>query len=158
MAKLFESPVPTIFDFSLLCDIHKSIFQDIYDWAGQIRKGEFLLKGVSIFCRGSLIKTNADIIFGNLANEKYLYNLKKKDFISRMAYYVGEINALHPFREGNGRTLREFFRQLSSNAGYILDFSKTDKEQLLIADINALNGKYRDLMNILRKTINRKHG
>ena len=55
LAKLFESPTPNKFDFSLLCNIHKSIFQDIYNWAGQIRKGEFLLKGVSIFCRGSLI-------------------------------------------------------------------------------------------------------
>ena len=59
---------------------------------------------------------------------------------------MGEINALHPFREGNGRTLREFFRQLSLNAGYILDFGKTNKEQLLIADINALNGHYCELI------------
>ena len=156
LAKLFEAPISNKFDFSLLCDIHKSIFQDIYDWAGEIRRGEFLLKGVSIFCRGSLIKYNADIIFENLANEKYLCNLNKKLFISRMAYYMGEINALHPFREGNGRTLREFFRQLSLNAGFLLDFRKIDKEQLLIADINALNGNYGDLINILGKAI-KKH-
>jgi cell filamentation protein len=69
---------------------------------------------------------------------------------------MGEINALHPFREGNGRTLREFFRQLSFNAGYLLDFSKTDKDKLLIADINALNGNYCDLMDILENAINLK--
>ena len=149
LAKLFESPISNKFDFSLLCDIHKSIFQDIYDWAGQIRRGEFFSKGVSIFCRGSLIKYNADIIFGKLANEKYLCNLNKKLFISRMAYYMGEINALHPFREGNGRTSREFFRQLALHTDYLLDFSLTKKEDLLAADINAFNGVYDDLIALL---------
>ncbi len=70
-----------------------------------------------------------------------------------MAYYMGEINALHPFREGNGRTAREFFRQLSLNAKYTLDFSKTEKEELLTADIEAFNGKYDKLINILEKVI-----
>ena len=66
---------------------------------------------------------------------------------------MGEINALHPFREGNGRTAREFFRQLSLNAKYTLDFSKTKKEELLTADIEAFNGKYDKLMKILEKAI-----
>ena len=153
LIEFFILPVPKIFDFALYCDIHRSIFEDIYSWAGQIRKGEFLLKGISIFCRGSLLLSNADKIFGNLAYKKYLCNLDKSDFIYKMAYYMGEINALHPFREGNGRTLREFFRQLSLNAGYMLDFSKTNKDKLLIADINALNGNYNDLIKILDKAI-----
>ena len=153
LMEFFVLPVPKIFDFVLYCNIHKRIFKDIYTWAGQVRKGEFLSKGVSLFCRGSLVKSNADKIFGNLSNEKYLCNLNKREFISKMAYFMGEINALHPFREGNGRTLREFFRQLSLNAGYTLDFSKTDKNKLLIADINALNGDYNDLIKILDKTI-----
>jgi cell filamentation protein len=156
LAQLFESKIPNNFDFLLLCNIHKSIFQDIYTWAGQIRNGEFFSKGVSIFCRGSLIKSNADIIFGNIAKEKYLCTMNKQSFISRTAYYMGEINALHPFREGNGRTLREYFRQLSLNAGYLLDFSKTNKEKLLIADINALNGNYCNLISILEKAISKK--
>jgi cell filamentation protein len=70
-----------------------------------------------------------------------------------MAYYMGEINALHPFREGNGRTAREFFRQLSLNANFTLDFSKIEKEELLIADIEAFNGKYEKLIQILEKII-----
>ena len=153
LTELFTLPIANTFDFSLLCNIHQSIFIDIYDWAGKIRTGEFLSKGVSLFCRGSLIKYNADIIFKNLAGENYLCNLDKKSLISRMAYYMGEINALHPFREGNGRTLREYFRQLTYNAGYTLDFSRTDKDKLLIADINALNGNYNDLIKILDEAI-----
>jgi cell filamentation protein len=111
--------------------MHKIIFEDIYEWAGQIRRGDFLSKGNSIFLLG----------------------LNKSKFIERMAYYMGEINALHPFREGNGRTAREFFRQLSLNAKYTLDFSKTGKDDLLTADIDAFNGKYDRLVDILGKVI-----
>jgi cell filamentation protein len=70
-----------------------------------------------------------------------------------MAYYMREINALHPFREGNGRTAKEFFRQLSLNTKYTLDFSKTEKEKLLTADIEAFNGVYEKLILILEKII-----
>jgi cell filamentation protein len=82
-----------------------------------------------------------------------LCGLDKSEFIEKMAYYMGEINALHPFREGNGRTAREFFRQLSLNAKYPLDFSKTEKKKLLIADIEAFNGSYEKLIRILEKII-----
>ncbi|MDR2601161.1 MAG: Fic family protein [Spirochaetaceae bacterium] len=101
-------------------------------------KGDFLSKGNSIFCRGQYIIENANRIFGNIFGEKYLHGLSKSNFIERMAYYMGEVNALHPFREGNGRTAREFFRQLSLNANYILDFSKIEKEELLEADIGLV--------------------
>jgi cell filamentation protein len=63
-------------------------------------------------------------MFDNLSKEKYLYELEKTKFTDRLAYYMGEVNALHPFREGIGRTCREFFRQLSLNANYVLDFAK----------------------------------
>ena len=149
LLKLFQSPVPDKFNFLLLCKIHKTIFEDIYAWAGQTRQGDFLSKGASIFCRGSLIKSSANTIFINLAGEKYLDNLEKPGFISRMAYYMGEINALHPFREGNGRVSREFFRQLALHANYLLDFSLIKKEDLLAADINAFNGVYDDLITLL---------
>jgi cell filamentation protein len=153
LLKLFNMPIINEFNFETLCKIHKFIFEDIYEWAGQIRRGNFLSKGNSIFCRGSYIAENAKIIFENIIKENNLLGLNKSEFIKRMAYYMGEINALHPFREGNGRTAREFFRQLSLNAKYTLDFSKTEKEELLTADIEAFNGKYDKLINILEKII-----
>jgi len=155
LLKLFNFPVPTEFDFALLCNIHKIIFEDIYSWAGQIRKGDFLSKGSSIFCRGSLIQINAKTIFGSLAGENYLCGLDKQAFISRMAYYMGEVNALHPFREGNGRTSREFFRQLALHSNYLLDFNNTSKNDLLVADINAFNGVYDNLIAILDGAVRR---
>jgi cell filamentation protein len=149
LLKLYNMPIINEFNLDALCKIHKIIFEDIYEWAGQIRRGDFLSKGNSIFCRGPYIVENAKTIFKNIKSEKYLSGINKQDFIKRMAYYMGEINALHPFREGNGRTAREFFRQLSLNAKYKLDFSKMEKEELLIADIEAFNGKYNKLIKIL---------
>jgi len=151
---LYNMPVIEIFNFNNLCKIHKTIFEDIYEWAGLARHGDFLSKGNSIFCRGQYIMENANKIMKNLQKENSLYGLAKSKFIEKTAYYMGEINALHPFREGNGRTCREFFRQLSLNANYTLDFSKTDKEELLTADIEAFNGKYEKLIKILEKAIN----
>jgi cell filamentation protein len=146
-------PLMNEFSFETLCKIHKIIFEDIYEWAGQIRRGDFLSKGSSIFCRGPYIVENTKIIFGNILKENDLLGLNKSKFIEKMAYYMGEINALHPFREGNGRTAREFFRQLSLNAKYTLNFSKMEKEELLTADIEAFNGKYDKLISILKKVI-----
>jgi cell filamentation protein len=153
---IYTMPIMKVYDLNNLCKIHKIIFEDIYEWAGQIRKGDFLSKGGSIFCRGQYIAENANKIFGNILEEKYLYGLKKVKFIERTAYYMGEVNALHPFREGNGRTCREFFRQLSLNANYILDFSQTEKDELLEADIEAFNGQYGKLIKILDKAVSVK--
>ena len=153
LLKFYNLPLMSELNFDTLCKIHKIIFEDIYEWAGQIRRGDFLSKGSSIFCRGPYIVENAKIVFENIKKENYLLGLSKPKFIKRMAYYMGEINALHPFREGNGRTAREYFRQLSINAKYKLDFSKMRKEELLTADIEAFNGKYDKLMKILEKVI-----
>jgi cell filamentation protein len=150
---LYNTPIFEKFDFDCLCKIHEAIFSDLYEWAGQIRHGDFFSKGNSIFCRGMYIAENASKIFSNLFSENNLCELKKQFFIERTAYYMGEINALHPFREGNGRTLREFFRQLSLNANFILDFSTTENQILLLADIEAFNGQYERLIKILDKAI-----
>jgi cell filamentation protein len=150
---LYNMPIEGLFNLDHLCNIHKIIFEDIYEWSGKIRKGEFLTKGSSIFCRGQYLKENADKIFNQLQDEKLLRNLSRDNFIKRLAYFMGETNALHPFREGNGRTSREYFRQLSLNANYILDFSKINKDKLLIADIEAFNGFYEKLIKILNKAI-----
>jgi cell filamentation protein len=150
---VYNMPIMKVYDLNTLCKIHKIIFENIYEWAGQIRKSDFLSKGGSIFCRGQYIAENANKIFGNILEGKCLCGLKKTKFIERIAYYMGEVNALHPFREGNGRTCREFFRQLSLNANYILDFSQTEKDELLEADIEAFNGQYGKLIKILDKAV-----
>ncbi|MDD9150484.1 Fic family protein [Sporolactobacillus sp. CQH2019] len=112
--------------------IHRHIFQDIYPFAGALRT-EQISKGNFRFASPLYIGSEADRIFQALKKEQYLTGLRKNNMCERMAYYFSEINVLHPFREGNGRTEREFLRTLVLKNGYTLDFKKISRSELLKA-------------------------
>lgn len=108
-------------DFSLkhLCSIHKQLFQDIYPWAGKIRTVD-ISKG-TIFCLVQFIENQFTWIYQQLKKENFLKDITDKiEMANRLAYYLGEINMIHPFREGNGRTQRIYIEQLCIN--FISDF------------------------------------
>ena len=73
-----------------------------------------------------------------LKSENYLEGLNKEELAKRLAYYLSELNVLHPFREGNGRTTREFIRQLALKNGYKLNLSKVMPEEVLNASIESI--------------------
>jgi cell filamentation protein len=146
---LRKKPLSEQFDFAHLRAIHCFLFGDIYEWAGEIRQGDFLSKGSTLFCLGRYIESNAKKIFADIVKENKLRGLEKHKFVEKLVYYMGEVNALHPFREGNGRTTREYFRQLSEYAGYDLDLGGVNKDELLTADIAAFDGDYAPLASIL---------
>jgi cell filamentation protein len=156
IAGLEKNHIKGTFDLKHLKSIHKFIFGDIYDWAGQIRKGDFLIKGDSIFCRAMFIESMAADIHAKLKADNFLRGFEKTEFINKLAYYIGEINALHPFREGNGRTQRLYFEFLSFRAGYELDFTGSQKNVLVKADIAAFNREYTPLIEILNNIVDKK--
>ena len=156
IAQLEATPSKGTFDLMHIRSIHKFIFGDIYDWAGQIRKGDFLIKGDSIFCRAMYIEGMAADIQAKLKADNFLRGLEKAAFVDKLAFYMGEINALHPFREGNGRTQRQYFKHLCDRAGYELEFSKTQKDALVKADIAAFNKEYDLLIKLLDEIISEK--
>ena len=145
--ELFESPIKGKFDFKHLKDIHRYLFQDIYDWAGEVRTVD-IAKG-NLFCRYFAIEAEANRIFGELKNEKCLKGLNAADFSSRLAYYFSEINALHPFREGDGRTQREFIRQLAYQNNYFLSFVGITKEEMIAASIAGFKLDYDPMKQLL---------
>lgn len=153
IALLSETPIKGVFDLKYLQKIHKFIFEDIYTWAGHIRGGQFFSKGETAFCHAPMIYTFADNVFGKLRNEKWLRGLPREEFSSRLAYYMAEINTLHPFREGNGRAQRVFFEEVARRARHELNFSKTDPGALLEADIAAYKKDYRLLIEILGEIV-----
>lgn len=124
------------FDFEFLKTIHRFLFEEIYDWAGQIRTVRMEKAGF-VFAFPENIQTEAERIFMELANESYLQNYDKTKMIKRMAYFMSEINVIHAFREGNGRVNRFFFRKLAERNGYDLTFAKISKERYLQAIIKA---------------------
>ena len=150
---LGENPIKGVLDLKYLQKIHKYIFGDIYVWAGHVRGGKFFSKGESVFCIANMILPYADSIFGKLRSEKWLRGFIRENFIERMAYYMGEVNALHPFREGNGRTQRIFFAELARRAKYRLDYSRIEPTELLEADIAAYNKDYSLIMDLLDKML-----
>jgi len=113
-----------------LCSIHAFLFGNLYDWAGQIRTVD-ISKGAS-FCKHEYILSNLDKVFKQMSEEDF--HCMDKDQLARaLAHYLGEINAIHPFREGNGRTQRAFVNQVALINGFYLDFSLITDEEMLEA-------------------------
>ena len=99
------------FDIHHFLSIHKFLFEDIYPVAGKIRS-EDSAKDNFRFAKWEYIEDQLRELFDKLAKDD-LKNLSKKEISKKLAYYMSELNVLHPFREGNGRTIREFIRQLA---------------------------------------------
>jgi cell filamentation protein len=135
---LKESPVQPSYDLGHLCAIHLRIFGDIYDWAGQLRTVA-IAKG-SWFCLPQYIESSAAETFRALHGESLLRGLPRDVFTERLTCYLGEVNAIHPFREGNGRAQRAFFEQLASDAGFILDWQHLDADRMIAASAAIMRG------------------
>lgn len=140
-------------DMKAFLEIHRYILQDIYPFAGKLRE-EMISKGSSSFAHPKFIKAEMSRIFSELKQEDYLKNLERSQFIQRLAHYLAELNALHPFREGNGRTVREFARQLALNAGYRLDWEKIPKPaEIINAFVDSFNSSNTRLENLLDEIV-----
>ncbi len=125
------------FDVKHIKQIHKYLFEDIYPFAGEFRT-ENIAKGEFRFAQFEYIETELESLLNKLKKEEYLQGLNKKDLATKLAYYLAELNVLHPFREGNGRTNREFIRQLALKNGYQLDLKKVKAEEILEASIESI--------------------
>ena len=125
------------FDKKHFVYIHKFLFEDIYPFAGEFRK-ENIAKGNFTFANWEYIESELDRLLSELKNENYLQGQDKKNLAKKLAYYLSELNVLHPFREGNGRTIREFIRQLAYKNGYILDLTKTTPEEVFNASVKSV--------------------
>ena len=139
ISQLLQNPIQGNFDFEHYKAIHRFIFEDLYDWAGVPRIVNLSKKGTS-FVNAEDIEKIAKSCFDRLRENKYFKNLGLEDFADKITDFYCVTNNLHPFREGNGRTQRVFLSQLAHNAGYEMDFSKADADNLMIATIQASNG------------------
>ena len=137
LAYLQLHPIKGIFDFKHLRKIHHFIFQDLYDWAGEVRTVD--IGKNNLFCRAQFINDYAQTVFSDF----YSSCLSAKDdrhvFLQALVSHYADMNALHPFREGNGRSQREFTRELCMKCGYMLDLTKTLHKDMLEASILSFN-------------------
>lgn len=146
-----ESPILGAFDLAHLCKIHQHVFQDVYEWAGQLRMVD-ISQGDSRFANFGLIESYLSGILDEIKTLGYLKGYEPSAFVEKLAFYMAEINAAHPFREGNGRIQRLFCSQLADQAGYFVDFDATTKDDILKVMISSFRGNERPLQ-ILLETI-----
>jgi cell filamentation protein len=138
IAGLMFNPVTGPFNSSRLLETHRRIFCDVYEWAGQLRRNTGTMTkarkdGYSVtYGDSAYVQSELAMAFASLQGEKYLFDLKATTLSKRLAHYYCEIDAIHPFREGNSRTLRQFVFDLARSAGYRLDWpaaSKTEEQR-----------------------------
>lgn len=130
-AELRTAPVRGNLDYVHLRSVHYELFFRLYDWAGKPRVVD-IGKGVQ-FASARFLDVNATKIFMDLRRDNYLIGLPYEKAIGKLAYYLGEINVLHPFREGNGRAQRLFISYVAQATGISLDFTKCETGRMLEA-------------------------
>jgi len=118
LVELETSPIAGSFDLDHLCRIHRHLFGDLYPWAGELRDVDISKDGHVWFCRAAIIASHATTVFRDLARAKFLVGLDRENFLTGLSTHLVEVNALHPFFDGNGRAQRAFFSQLARNAGF----------------------------------------
>lgn len=151
-AVLESEDIKPPFDFKFYKSIHRFLFEDLYDFAGQLRKVDISKKGTS-FCSVDELEKLCKACFNRLEKANYLKGISRETFVEEIVDLYGTTNFLHPFREGNGRTQRIFISKLIKYNGYDFDFSNINPDLLMIATIKAANGVTDDLYNIFNNEI-----
>lgn len=132
--------------------IHRQLYQDIFDWAGQLREVD-IYQGDTPFCHFAYIEKEGNALMQDLEEEGYLVGLEKAKFVERLAHYYCEINVLHPFRVGSGLAQRIFFEQLAIHAGYQLSWQGIEKEAWNQANQSGAMGDLTALQMIFSKVV-----
>lgn len=148
-----EEPLPDgALDFTHYKAVHHHLFQDVYHWAGQVRTVR-ISKGSNPFCFPENIEGQANKLFDDLRTADYLRNLDSQTFSGKAAHFLAELNAIHTFREGNGRSQLTFFALLADFAGHPLKIEKLNPREMLGAMIASSDGDERRLANVINGLI-----
>lgn len=145
---LYDHPVEGRFTKTHFLNIHKYIFEDVYSFAGKIRK-EQISKGTTTFYPPSSIDKELDKVFLFIKKNKCFCGFDKDSLYDALAYVMAELNIIHPFREGNGRTIREFVRILAQHNGVIINWGNVDKKVILDSSIESVDD-YSVLIDVIR--------
>lgn len=150
--ELNMNPVAGRFDLAHLQEIHLRLFSDVYDWAGKLRNVD-ISKGDTRFANASHIESAGQQLFRQLSKETHLRGLAPDELSARLGHYLGEINVLHPFREGNGRSQREFVGQLARENGFRIDWDGISQADMLKGSIEAYHGSSERLGHLIRQSL-----
>jgi cell filamentation protein len=145
------------FDLAHLRAIHRHLFQDIFDWAGEVRTVEISKAGNQFqLCR--YIEIGMADVHRRIVSSGYLRGLPVKAFAGEAGRILGDVNYVHPFREGNGRTQLQYLKQLAERAGHRLDLRRLKPESWLVASREAHQARYHALAEAIAAAIRPPEG
>ena len=148
---LEETPIDDDFGFEHFKKIHEFLLCDLYEWAGQVRTVDISKKRTK-FLDASSIESIGTKCFAKV-KDGYFEDLPFDEFVKRIAEFYNDVNYIHPFREGNGRTQRIYFTQLIRHYGYDINFADVDTDELMIATIQASSGVLDFLVEFFENSI-----
>ncbi|MBE6534337.1 MAG: cell filamentation protein Fic [Ruminococcaceae bacterium] len=148
---LEETPIDDDFGFEHFKKIHEFLLCDLYEWAGQVRTIDISKKRTKFLDAASIESIGAKC-FAKV-KDGYFENLSFDEFVKRIAEFYNDVNYIHPFREGNGRTQRIYFTQLIRHYGYDINFADVDTDELMIATIQASSGVMDFLVEFFENSI-----
>ncbi|MEG9433096.1 Fic/DOC family protein [Terriglobus sp. ADX1] len=146
-----EEPLPEgNFDAQHYCRIHHHLFQDVYAWAGKYRTVR-TSKGGNSFCYPEYIEQEMNSLCDHFQNGQKFANCERATFATLVAKFLGELNAIHPFREGNGRSQLAFIGLIGQTFGHPFHFERLEKDSFLAAMIASFAGQIDPLTHELAR-------
>ncbi len=153
VAQRLLEPVPTgDFDLAHLKAIHHHLFQDVYAWAGEIRTVE-IAKGGSRFQPRRFIAAGMADVHRRIVAAGYFRGSGPDGFVEGAGPLLGDVNHVHPFREGNGRTQLQYLKQLAGRAGHAIDLTRIDRAAWLEASRRSNAGDYAAIIRCIRQAL-----
>lgn len=150
--ELFENPIK-LKDADSLLTIHHYLFQDVYEWAGKIRTVNISKSGKPFF-NGERFNTAFQYVDNLIAEYRKIKKSDKQQLSNKLAEILDSVNFLHPFREGNGRTQREFLRTLALEKDLILNLNPPDNQDVYDRYmLGTINGDIEQLSKLIFELI-----
>jgi cell filamentation protein len=148
-----EEPFPAgEIDVEHYLSLHRHLFQDVYEWAGEIRT-ILIGKDGNWFCYPEYVAAELNRVFAMLGDPDALTHITVSDFAKHVGHFLAELNAVHPFREGNGRTQLAFLAMLVEYAGFAFNEENLDRNRVMRAMIESFSGDEGPLVSLIRDII-----
>ncbi len=149
LAPVLAQGLPSLDKFKA---IHAHVFGQVYEWAGEFRTIN-ISKGTGNFARPEYLESEGQKIFERLASNNYFKDLNKTEFVEKATDFFADLNALHPFREGNGRVTRSVLTDVARGAGYEVDLRAIDKDEWNQASQLSRLGNYESLKKVFSESV-----
>ena len=153
VAQRLLEPVPMgDFDLAHMKAIHRHLFQDVYAWAGEVRIVEIAKDG-SQFQPTRFIETGMADIHRRIVMAGHFRGMGSDGFAEGAGPVLGDVNHVHPFREGNGRTQLQYLKQLAARAGHALDLTRIGRDAWLDASRCSNAGDHAAMTRCIRHAL-----